>query len=71
MKVDVILPTIAQEYLIVSLLHDANKVQKNIIFDFPGEYFNEGVLEDKAILLKFEDEFVDIMCDVFTMHIPN
>ena len=34
------------------------------IFDVPGAYLNADMLEDKFVLLKLEDEFVDIMCEV-------
>ena len=34
------------------------------IFDVPGVYLNANMPEDKFLLLKFEDEFVDIICEV-------
>ena len=33
------------------------------IFDIPGAYLNSDMPEDKFVLLKLEDEFVDIMCE--------
>ena len=34
------------------------------IFDVPGAYLNCDMTEDKFVLIKLEDEFVDIMCEV-------
>ena len=34
------------------------------IFDAPGAYLNVEIPEDKFVLLKLEDEFVDTMCEV-------
>ena len=34
------------------------------IFDVPDTYLNTDIPEDKFVLLKLEDEFVDIMCKV-------
>ena len=34
------------------------------IFDVPGAYLNSDIPEYKFVLLKLEDEFVDIMCGV-------
>ena len=35
-----------------------------VIFDIPGAYLNADMIEDKFLLLKVEDEFLDIMCEV-------
>ena len=34
------------------------------IFDVPGAYLNDNMPEDNIVLLKLEDDFVDIMCEV-------
>ena len=34
------------------------------IFDVRGAYLNAYIPEDKCVLIKLEDEFVDIMCEV-------
>ena len=35
-----------------------------VIFDAPCAYLNYDMPEEKFLLLKLEDEFVDIMCKV-------
>ena len=35
-----------------------------VIFDVPSAYLNINTIEEKFILLKFEDEFVNIICEV-------
>ena len=38
------------------------------IFDVPGAYLNADIPEDKFILIKTEDKFVDIMYEVNPKH---
>ena len=34
------------------------------IFDVPGAYLHAKFPDDKTVLMRLRDEFVDIMCDV-------
>ena len=43
---------------------DAFEERAMEIFDVPGVYLNANVPEDKLVLLKLEDEFVNIMCEI-------
>ena len=43
---------------------DAFEERVMAIFDVPGAYLNADMPEDKFVLLKLEDEFVDIICEV-------
>ena len=38
------------------------------IFDIPGAYLNAKMPEDKFVLLKLDDQFVDVMCEVTTQN---
>ena len=52
------------EALLAQLIIDAFEERKMVIFDIPGAYLHAEISEDKFVLLKLEDEFVDIMCKV-------
>ena len=41
------------------------------IFDVPGAYLNADIPDEKYVRLKLEGEFVDIMYNINTDHIPN
>ena len=38
------------------------------IFDVPGAYLHAKFPDDKTVLMRLRDEFVDIMCDVNPEH---
>ena len=50
--------------LLAQLMIDVFEERAMEIFDVPGAYLNPIIPEDKFVLLKLEDEFVDIMCEV-------
>ena len=43
---------------------DAYEERDVVIFDLPGAYLHAEMPKDKRLLMKFRDEFVDIMCKV-------
>ena len=47
-----------------TLLIDANKGRDVAIFDAPGAYLQAEMPREKKLLMKFRNEFVDIMCEV-------
>ena len=47
-----------------TLLIDAMEQRDEEVFDVPGGYLQTEMPEDKQILLRIRDEFLDIMCDV-------
>ena len=59
-----ILPTIPLEALIVSLLIDAHEGIVVQSFDVLGSYLHASLRDDKVVHMKFEGEFVDIMCEL-------
>ena len=58
------MPTIALEALFVSLLIDAHEGRSVQTFDVPGAYIHASLPDDKVVHMKFEDKFVEIMCEV-------
>ena len=52
------------EELLEQLMIEAFEEHAMEIFDVPGAYLNCDMTEDKFVLIKLEDEFVDIMCEV-------
>ena len=42
----------------------AQEGRDKAIFDTPGAYLNSNMPKGKAVLLKLEVKFVDIICDV-------
>ena len=57
-------PTVALESLFMTLCIDAHENRDVAVFDVPGAYLNAYMPDDKFLLIKFSDKFVDIMCDV-------
>ena len=57
-------PTVALESLLLTFCIDAFENRDVAIFDVPGAYLNADLPEDKFIIIKFENKFVDIMCTV-------
>ena len=50
------------EGLITTLVIDAQEQRDVVICDVPGAYLNASMPKDKFVLIKFVDEFVDLMC---------
>ena len=63
--------TIPLEAPLATLAVDAYAGRGVRIFDVPGAYLNVGISDEKDFRLKFEGEFVDIMCNMNLDHIPN
>ena len=64
-------PTISLEAIFRSLVIDVHEGRDIAIFDIPGSYLHAEMPEDKQIILKVQDKFVDIMCDVNKKHRKN
>lgn len=47
-----------------TLVIDALEERDMGIFDVPGVYLQAEMPKEKNMLMKFREEFVDIMCDV-------
>ena len=58
------LPTIALEALFESLIIGAHEGSAVHTFDFPGAFLHASLHDDKIVNMKFESEFVEIMCEV-------
>ena len=56
-------PTIGLEDLFTTLVIDAEECMDVAILDVPGAYLNAQMPENKFKLIKFENEFVDMMCN--------
>ena len=52
------------EALLAQLIIGVFEERAMVIFEVPGAYLNSDIPEDKFVLLNFEDEFVDIICEV-------
>ena len=52
------------EALLAQLMVDALEERAMVTFDVPGSYLNSNMPEEKFVLLKLEDEFVYIICEV-------
>ena len=63
-KEETSLLTVALESLLLTFCIDAFEDSDVAIFDVPGAYLNADLPEDKFIIIKFENKFVDIMCTV-------
>ena len=50
--------------LLAQLMVDAFDERAMAIFDIPGAYLNLYMPEDKFLLLKLGDDFVNIICEV-------
>jgi len=70
-KEDTASPTVSLEALITSLLIDAFEERDVATFDVPGAYLNAKMPDDQFVLLRFRNEFADIMCEVNPVHRPN
>jgi hypothetical protein len=55
---------VSNEALLGTLVIDALEERDVAIFDVPGAYLQAEMPKEKNMLMKFRDEFVDIMCDV-------
>ena len=40
------------------------------IFDVPGDFLQNALLEDKFLLMQIRDEFVDVICEDHPEYIP-
>ena len=54
-------PTVSLEAFLTTLLIDAQEGRNVAIFDVPGAYLHAKFPDDKTILMRLRDEFVDIM----------
>ena len=68
---DFALPTIPLEDIFSSLVIKTHDKIYMATFDIPSAYIHAEIPEDKQILLKLRDKFVDIMCDVNKEHRKN
>ena len=68
---DASLPTISLEALIYTFAVDSYWGHDVAIIDVTGDYLNTNMPNEKYARLKLEGEFVDIMWNVNTYHIPN
>ena len=57
-------PTISLEALTATMMIDAYDGRKITVFDVSGAYLQTDLPNDKFVLLKIENEFVDIMCEI-------
>ena len=57
-------PTVSFEALLASFVIDAHEDRDVAIFDVPGAYLHSSFPDDKLVVVRFDGEFVDIMCDV-------
>ena len=64
-------PTSQLEALFLSLIIDVMEKRDVAVFDIPGAYLHTEIPEDKKVLMKLRDEFVDIMCTVNPQHTKN
>ena len=55
---------VSVEALLAHLMIDPFEECKMVIFDVSVAYLNANMPEHKFLLLKLEDDFVDIMCEV-------
>ena len=55
-------PTITLEALFSSLLIDAHEGRAVQTFDVPEAYLHASLPYDKVVHMKFEGEFVEMMC---------
>ena len=54
-----------------TLVVDSYEGQDVVIFDVPGAYLNANMPDEKDVRLDLQGEFMDIMCNLNTDHIPN
>ena len=61
LKEEAAAPTFSMEELLAKLMIDSFEEREMAIFDVPGAYLNSDMPGGKFVLLKLEDEFVDII----------
>ena len=59
-------PTISLQALFATCIIDSIEGWKVQTFDVPGTYLHAEIPEEERVFMKFEKEFVDIMCEVNT-----
>ena len=64
-------PTVTTEGLLTSMAIAVFEGRDTATFDVPGAYLHAEMPEGKTILMRFKDEFVDIMCKVNPEHKRN
>lgn len=64
-------PTLSNEALMCLLLINSFENRDIAVFDVPGAYLHAAIPKDKFAILKIEDEFVNIMCDVNPMYLND
>ena len=57
-------PTISLQALFATWIIDSIEDRKVQTFDVPGVYLHAEIPEDERVFMKFEKEFIDIMCEV-------
>ena len=57
-------PTLSLEALILMLLIDIFEGRDVAIFDIPGAYLHALLPNEKTMIFKLRDYFVDIMCEI-------
>ena len=56
--------TISLQALFATWIIDSIEGRKVQTFDMPGPYLHAEIPEEDCVFMKFEKEFVDIMCEV-------
>ena len=64
-------PAVSMEGLLLTFLIAAYEGRKVVSFDIPGAFLQAEMSEDKLLLLKFRDVFVDMMCEINPEHKKN
>ena len=57
-------PTISLQALFATWIIDSIEGRKVQTFDVPGAYLHAEIPEEEQVFMKFEKEFVEIMCEV-------
>ena len=60
----------SMEALLTTLTIDANEKRDVAVFDVPSAYLHAEMPASKKVLMKLEDKFVDIMCQVSPKYLP-
>ena len=63
-------PTVSMEALLTTLAIDAKEKRDVAVFDVPSAYLHAEMPASKKVLIKLEDKFVDIMCQVNPRYLP-
>ena len=64
-------PAVSMEGIFLTFLIAAYEGRKVVSFDIPGAFLQAEMSDDKLVLLKFRDDFVDMMCQVNPEHKKN